>query len=158
MADQRVVLVHHAEAVGPEVDTRRPLSARGRAGAAALARLAAERGITPRAVWHSGKLRARETAGEFLDACNPLAMFTAMRGLQPTDPVETALDAVRRTSDDLVIVGHLPHLPRLLRRLVGEDEDQGPTSLPLHGMVVLVSNDNGLTWRETWRATEPDVW
>ena len=55
-------LVHHGDAVGPEIDPQRPLSAVGRANVDRLATLAAARGARPSVVWHSGKLRARQTA------------------------------------------------------------------------------------------------
>ena len=76
-------LVHHGEAVGPEVDPRRPLSAAGREAVVKLAAAAAARGARPEIVWHSGKLRARQTAEEFWRACNALATFSATRDLQP---------------------------------------------------------------------------
>ena len=79
-----IYLVHHAEAVGPEVEPQRPLSAAGRIHAEALAAAAAARGVKPEVIWHSGKLRARQTAEPFLRLCNPLAEFAAIRGLQPT--------------------------------------------------------------------------
>ena len=59
----------------------RPLSPRGERQVADLARDAAERGAKPRQIWHSGKLRARQTAEAYWRACNPLAQFTAVTGL-----------------------------------------------------------------------------
>ncbi len=55
-------LVHHGEAVGPDIDPRQPLSPGGRADVDRGAALAAARGAKPLVVWHSGKLRARQTA------------------------------------------------------------------------------------------------
>ena len=81
-------LVHHGDAVGPEIDPRRPLSERGREAIERLAVAAAARGARPAVVWHSGKLRARQTAEIFWRACNALAEFSAMRDLQPEDPAE----------------------------------------------------------------------
>ena len=49
-------LVHHADAVPADVDSTRPLSARGRAQAADVARRVAARKAGPKAIWHSGKL------------------------------------------------------------------------------------------------------
>ena len=63
-----------------------PLSLTGRAWADRAALDAAGRGAHPAAIWHSGKLRARQTAEAFWRACNPLATFSAERGLQPGDP------------------------------------------------------------------------
>ena len=80
-----VFLVHHADAVSPDVDAQRPLSERGRMQAERLAAESARRGVKPEVVWHSGKLRARQTAEALWRACNPLAEFSATRGLQPND-------------------------------------------------------------------------
>ena len=77
----RVFLVHHGDAVGPEVDPRRPLSSHGRDAVERLAALAAEKGAQPSVVWHSGKLRAKQTAEIFWRACNALAELSASRDL-----------------------------------------------------------------------------
>src|SRR5690242_21671627 len=79
-------LVHHGDAVGPEVDPQRPLSLVGRAAVDLLATQAARRGVRPAVVWHSGKLRSKQTTEAFWRACNPLAEFAATRDLQPGDP------------------------------------------------------------------------
>ena len=76
-----VYLVHHADAVSPDVDAQRPLSERGRMHAERLAVESARRGVKPEVVWHSGKLRARQTAEALWRACNPLTEFSATRGL-----------------------------------------------------------------------------
>jgi phosphohistidine phosphatase SixA len=86
-----LILVHHGDAVGPEVDPMRPLSSVGRPPrtdlhAAACARRQAD------AIWHSGKLRARQTRRSFWKVCNPLSPFTAERGLLPDDPPQWMRD------------------------------------------------------------------
>ena len=118
-------LVHHGDAVGPDVNPMRPLSDRGRAEVDRLARQAAERGAKPDVIWHSGKMRARQTAEAYLRCCNPLAKFAAVRGLQPTD------------------------LPRLLGRLVTGKIDAPPLDFPLNGVVAL-EQEKG-KWIERWR-------
>ena len=142
----RVVLVHHGEAVGPEVDPRRPLSQWGREAVERLARDAAARGVKPTVVWHSGKLRAKETAEAFWRACNPFAEFSATRDLQPEDPPEWIRDRLRGESRDILLAGHYPHLPRLLALLL----DTTP-SFPQNGVVALTSDDEGETFSEEWR-------
>jgi phosphohistidine phosphatase len=143
-----IYLVHHADAVGPDVDPQRPLSAAGRAHAERLAAKAAARGVKPAAIWHSGKLRARQTAEPFWRACNPLAEFAARRGLQPTDPPSWTRDLVEGETRDLMVVGHMPNLARTLRLLVAGQED-APIEFPAHGIVALESTGEG--WVERWR-------
>lgn len=145
-------LVHHGDAVGPEVDLRRPLSNVGRAGVDRIAALAAARGTKPAVVWHSGKLRARQTAEAFWRACNALAEFSASRDLQPDDRPEWIRDRLRGEDRDILIAGHYPHLPRLLALLLGAPAGS-TTGFPVHGVVALSSDDGGETWREAWRIT-----
>ena len=146
----RVYLVHHGDAVGPDIDPRRPLSDAGRIAVEAAAAAAAARGARPAVVWHSGKLRARQTAEAFWRACNALAELSATRDLQPDDPPEWMRDRLRAEPRDVLIAGHFPHLPRLLSALLGED-GSGSRSFPLHGVVALATEDDGKNWREDWR-------
>jgi phosphohistidine phosphatase len=143
----KLFLVHHADAVGPEADTRRPLSALGEAQAARAAAEAAARGARPDIVWHSGKLRARQTALAFWSACNALAEFKASPDLQPDDPPSRIRDRLTDETRDILIAGHFPYLPRLLSLLlVG-----APATFPLHGVVALERDDQGGRWQEIWR-------
>jgi phosphohistidine phosphatase len=141
-------LVHHGEAVGPDVDSRRPLSERGRANVERLAVEAAGRGAKPAVVWHSGKLRAKQTAEAFWRACNALADLSATRDLQPDDPPEWIRDRLRSEPRDILIAGHFPHLPRLFGLVT-----QGVADFPPHGVVALATDDEGVSWRELWRLT-----
>ena len=144
-----VYLVHHGDAVLPDVDPQRPLSTRGMEAVRTLAAEAAGRGARPSCIWHSGKLRARQTAEAFWRACNPLAAFSAERGLQPTDPPEWMRDRLSLDQRDIMLVGHMPNLPRLLRLLLGEDPETSTVSFPLHGVVVLEGGTD--RWKELWR-------
>lgn len=146
----RVYLVHHGDAVSPDIDPRRPLSDVGRIAVEAAAAAAAARGARPAVVWHSGKLRARQTAEAFWRACNALAELSATRDLQPDDQPEWMRDRLRGEPRDVLIAGHFPHLPRLLSALLGKD-GSGARSFPLHGVVALRTDDDGKSWREDWR-------
>jgi phosphohistidine phosphatase len=121
------------------------LSERGRRETAHLATEAASRGARPDVVWHSGKLRARQTAEAFWRACNPLAAFSAARDLQPDDPPSWILNQIRAENRDVLIAGHMPHLAGLLQLLVANEP------FPLHGIVALERDDAGNAWKEIWR-------
>jgi phosphohistidine phosphatase len=147
-------LVHHGDAVSPGVDPRRPLSPAGRDTVVTLAGLAAARGAKPAIVWHSGKLRARQTAEEFWRACNALATFSAVRDLQPEDPPTWMRDRLRGQTADILMAGHFPHLPRLLALLVAGYEDLAIV-FPPHGIVALSTDTQGESWTELWRLQSP---
>ena len=137
-------LVHHGEAVPPEIDARRPLSPWGQTSVARLAADAASRGVKPAVVWHSGKLRARQTAEAFWRACNALAELSATKDLQPGDPPAWMRDRLRGETRDILIAGHFPHLPKLLTLLVTGSED-ALLDFPPHGLVALTTVD-GTAW------------
>ena len=144
-----ILLVHHGEAVDPGLDASRPLSARGLSDVARLAEEAAARGVKPDVIWHSGKLRARQTAEAYWRACNPLARFSAARGLLPDDPPIWMRDQLAGETRSVVVVGHMPHMPRLLRLLVAGDANAVSLNFPQHGCVAL--EPEGDRWREIWR-------
>jgi phosphohistidine phosphatase len=146
----RVYLVHHGEAVGPAVDARRPLSSAGRDAVIRLAEMAAAKGVKPAVVWHSGKLRARQTAQEYWRACNALAEFAATRDLQPDDQPTWMRDRLLGETRDIMLVGHYPHLPALLSLLLNGTIGSG-SAFPQHGIVAVDSQDAGETWKEIWR-------
>ena len=134
----RVLLVHHADAVGPDVDPQRPLSELGRRQADEMAKSAAQSGFVPAAIWHSGKLRSRETAEAFLRACAPFAQFKMIRGLQPDDPPEWLRDELAAEDRDVLLVGHMPHIARLTALL-----SRGAVTIPLHGTIGFEKGENG---------------
>jgi phosphohistidine phosphatase len=143
-----IYLVHHADAVGPDVDPQRPLSAVGRAHAEGLATAAAARGVKPHVICHSGKLRARQTAEAFWRRCNPFAVVAAQRGLQPTDPPQSISVLLAGEELDLMIVGHMPSLGRILAMLTRGSAEADAT-FPQHGLVALEKAGDG--WIERWR-------
>ena len=141
----RVCLVHHADSVGPDVDPQRPLSDVGRLQADWLASHVRALGFAPAAIWHSGKLRSRQTAEAFLRVF-PFAEFRMVRGLRPDDPPEWLRDELSADPRDLLLVGHMPHIAGLARAL-----DPNAADFPLHGLIQF-ENDDG-RWREIARLT-----
>ncbi|MGH9313857.1 MAG: SixA phosphatase family protein [Vicinamibacterales bacterium] len=130
------------------MDPQRPLSGAGRTHAEWLATTAASRGVKPHVICHSGKLRARQTAEAFWRLCNPLAVFTAQRGLQPTDPPQTINLLLAGEDLDLMLVGHMPNLPRILA-LLTHGSAEADVTFPQHGVVAVEKTQDG--WLERWR-------
>jgi phosphohistidine phosphatase len=160
-------LVHHGDAIAADVDSRRPLSEAGLRAVEELAEQAAARGVRPVKIWHSGKLRARQTAEIFWRLCNPFAEFTAVRGLQPADMPQMLRDSLLGENRDVMVVGHMPNIARVLALLTsGEDAD---AAFPPHGLVALDGGprtdpktddpaprtDERELWAEGWRLECP---
>jgi phosphohistidine phosphatase len=147
---RRLVLVHHGDAVPEQIDPQRPLSPWGRERVERLAQNAAARGVRPAVVWHSGKLRARQTAEAYWRACNALAELRAMGGLRPDDGPWQLRDHLLGESRMVMIVGHMPHLPRALGFLTTGD-DNARVEFPLNGLVILEREEDARAWTERGR-------
>ncbi len=142
--NQTVYLVHHGEAVESDVNAQRPLSHKGQKRVEHLADLTAAKKVRPEAIWHSGKLRTRQTAEAFWRACNPLSELSMVRGLQPTDPAEWILDRVDADTRSILLVGHKPNLDWMLSLILNI-----PSTFPPHGIVGL--RRAPAKWFELWR-------
>jgi phosphohistidine phosphatase len=147
----RAILVHHSEALDPDVDPLRPLTTHGHDQAGWLAEQVRAAGLKPAAIWHSGKLRSRQTAEPFYRVCNPFADFKMVRGLNPGDRPRTIADALVAETGDVLLIGHRPHIGLLLEALSPESR-----SFPLHGVVILEFEKTTAAWREIWRCQPPE--
>lgn len=146
-------LVRHGEAKPEHEDPRRPLSDQGRRDVEKLARALAARKINVAEVLHSDKLRARETAEVLADALSPERGTREIRGLSPEDDPMLARGDLEAAEEPLMLVGHLPHLSRLVSLLVrGDPEIQSVNFTP--AAVVCLSHVGGI-WELRWTLT-PD--
>lgn len=145
----RLYVVQHAEAVSKAEDPERPLSEKGRLDAERLAAFLARAGIGVKRVWHSGKLRARQTAELLQWAVLPRGEVEERPGLGPEDPVGPLADEAAGWEDDILLVGHLPFVDRLVARLVTGDEAASVCAFVPGTAVCLDRNGEG-TWRVVW--------
>jgi phosphohistidine phosphatase len=100
----RLILVRHAHADSGDPDELRPLSARGREEARALAERLAE--VGPDAVLASPLLRARETAAAIAKASGVELRVDDRLG--PGATAEDVLEAAADGGATVVAVGHQP--------------------------------------------------
>ncbi len=107
----RVCLVRHGEARSKEEDPERHLTERGVEEARRIAKFLKRVGIGVEEVLHSGKTRARETAE--IVASELGARVSEAEGLNPLDDPSEWASRLGEVEEDVVLVGHLPHLSRL---------------------------------------------
>jgi phosphohistidine phosphatase len=113
----RLYLVQHGQAKSETEDPERPLTDQGSDEVMRVAHQAVEVArVRPARVVHSGKTRARQTA-ELWAGLLGVAVEEG-DGLAPNDDPRTWAGRLGASSDDLLLVGHLPHLGRLAACLV----------------------------------------
>jgi phosphohistidine phosphatase len=145
----RVYLVQHGKAKPVEEDPNRGLTDEGRAEIREVAEFLAGLRITVSLIQHSGKRRAEETAHIFASIMRCTAGPCHTQGLDPSDdPVITA-NFLKVYTDDLLIVGHLPHLERLASLLLTGSLDRRPVKFA-HAGVVCVEKDQSGAWTLIW--------
>ena len=133
----RCYLVRHGEAKAEAEDPARSLSQRGREEVRLVALHAAAAGVQVAQVLHSGKLQARQTAEILAEYLRPLRGISGMDGLAPNDDPEKARTELEAADEPLMIVGHLPHLSRLVSALILKDPTKDFIDLPTGAMACL---------------------
>jgi phosphohistidine phosphatase len=142
----RLYLLQHGDSVPESVDPGRPLSAQGRADIERLRDRLARGGVRVRAVWHSGKTRARQTAELLQPLLAPGGPIRETAGLAPNDPAPAVLGLVQGEAGDLLVVSHLPLVGRVVSQaLTGEPDRELVTFRP--GSVCGLVRDGNGAWR-----------
>ena len=138
----QLYLVQHGQAKTEEEDPERPLTDQGVDDASGVARRAVDDlGVRPARLLHSGKTRARQTAdiwGGLLGAA-----VEEVDALAPNDDPTTWQAQVAAEADDLLLVGHLPHLARLAGLLLTGRADTPVVRFRQGGLVGLERTDGG---------------
>lgn len=138
--------MRHGQALSETVDPKRPLSRVGRDEVERVAGLAVGRKIGVSAIFHSGILRARQTAeilGEFLAP----ASVQQIAGLLPQDDPTIAKAELEFAESSVMLVGHLPHLNRLAMLLVNGGTDG---QIEFSPATMICCSRNGGRWKIAW--------
>ena len=145
----KLYLVQHGQAVPKEVDPERPLSEQGREDVRRVATRLGEAGVRVVRVWHSGKLRATETAGILAGEVCSGKQVEMIKGIQPNDPVDEFASDADVWGEDTLVVGHLPFMSRLVSLLVaGDSKHELVHYTP--GSVVCLQRDDTDRWVISW--------
>jgi len=148
-------LVQHGQATSKDEDPARPLTESGREGVAWAARFAATAGVKPVVVYHSGKLRARQTAEILAFELGVREAPKVLQGLSPNDDPTAVAGMLDSLDSPAMLVGHLPHLSGLCSLLVVSDPQLQVVRFRTGSIVGLAKDESG-TWGVNWMLT-PDV-
>ena len=134
----RVYLVQHGEAKSEEEDPARPLTEKGLADARKMANYASRiLKLNVKKILHSGKLRAEQTADVFAEALKPENGISEADGLDPLADPKIWAERLEELGEDLMLVGHLPHLSRLVSFLTLKSPEHEIIKFSMGGIVCL---------------------
>lgn len=148
----KLCLVQHGEAKAEAEDPQRPLTEKGKVEVEKVAGVAKKLGVKPSHIFHSGKLRAEQTAKIIASVLEISRKPEAVSGLNPNDDVQPWAMKISERKEDLMLVGHLPFMGRLASLLLSGSEDAGIVQFR-YGAIVCLEREMEGTWRLQWILT-----
>jgi len=148
----KVYLVRHGEAVSSQFYPQRPLIEQGLADIRKVASFIKPLEISVEQIWHSGKLRAAQTAETLAESVSVEKDCSAHKDLMPNDDVTIIADELEAYDTDLMIVGHLPFLAYLTSLLVAGTQTANVAAFDA-GAIACLNRRNRGQWQIEWMIT-----
>ena len=142
-------LVQHAEARNEADDPNRDLTEKGKMDIEAVAHHLKRLNVGVKQIFHSGKTRAQTTANILAEHLQPSAGVSQAPGLAPLDAPENWAERLAKMDEDIMLVGHLPHLGRLAAILMSGDKERSVVNFQMGGAVRL-QHMGGSQWALDW--------
>ena len=142
-------LVQHGKSLPKEVSPEQGLSEEGIAEVERIAGVAKGYNIKVRQIFHSTKARARQTAAIYQAALDPQDPMAVMEGLKPLDDVEAVASEIA-DEQDLMLVGHLPFMERLVSFLITGAMGKKVLKFQNGGIVCLDRDPESGDWFIKW--------
>lgn len=145
----RLILVRHGHALSGPVDRERPLSPMGRTDILGLGKHLSGTGLKLNGLFHSGYLRAQETAEILADLLSIPRLVEQVVGFTPNDSPHGAAEAICEIGLPALMVSHLPLLPELVSILVGHDQTKHWIEFQ-PGTAISLRHQGGSSWTIEW--------
>ncbi|MCK5231242.1 MAG: phosphohistidine phosphatase SixA [Desulfobulbaceae bacterium] len=142
-------LVQHGLSLSKDQDPECGLSGQGKEIVELIADSARSHGVKIRAIRHSEKKRARETAEIFNKHFTPAGGISEQSGLKPLDDVTSIADSLTN-AEDIMLVGHLPFMERLAAFLITGSQDKPVVKFQNGGIVCLEKDSETGDWYVKW--------
>lgn len=150
-----IYLVQHGLSLSKEEDPARGLAKAGIESVRLIGDVAANYSVKVKSIVHSGKTRARQTAELFATALEPQEGVASRAGLAPLDEVEP-LAAELDPASDMMLVGHLPFMERLVSYLTTGSTENRVFKFQNGGIVCLDKESGDDRWYIKW-ALMPEI-
>ncbi|MBI5197842.1 MAG: phosphohistidine phosphatase SixA [Nitrospirae bacterium] len=147
--DMFLYLVRHAEAKSEEEDPSRGLTEKGVQDIRKVASFLGGGRVRVPGIFHSGKTRAMQTVQALADHLHPSEGISPTDGLAPMDDPRIWGECLSNQREDLMLVGHLPHLGRLSALLLCGNPESPIVTFETGGVVCLERGESG-RWSMMW--------
>lgn len=139
MTINQIYFSQHGLALDKAENTDRPLSVDGIKQTKDVANQLKSANVPVSCVFHSGKLRAQQTAEIFSSSLN-ISSVTKLSGMSPMDDCRILIDNL--STDHALYVGHLPHLDKVVSSLLTRSESAQVIAFKNSGVVCLKNEQN----------------
>jgi phosphohistidine phosphatase len=133
----KLYLVRHGNAEQGSNDVVRPLSREGIDEVKRVAEFLRKNSVQIETVYHSVRLRAKQTAEIIHDRLKVKKMLIERSGLSPDDEVGAVADFIDQHKGDVMFVGHMPFMGALVSLLVTGEENRNVVAFPTGGVAIL---------------------
>jgi phosphohistidine phosphatase len=149
--EMRLYLVQHGVAKSKAEDPERPLTEIGVKETNEIAEYISKTKIaTVNKIYHSGKTRAQETAQIFTGFLNPSGGLNQADGLAPMDDPKIWFNKLEGMGQEIMLVGHLPHLTKLTALAISKNQNTEPVRFRNSGVVCLEKEEGQSDWILRW--------
>lgn len=152
----KLFCVRHGEAFSADEDPNRALTPKGNDDVARVANYLKTQDVHMDEVLHSQKLRAKQTANIFANALSVDQINETDTLLDAEGDVTPLADMIPGMSGNVMLVGHLPFLYKLISELVINDENNYPLVNYPPGTVVCLEYGENQRWVISW-ILRPDL-
>lgn len=145
-------LVQHGVSAPKELDPEKGLTDQGKAETVRICEVAKGYGIRVAKIVHSGKKRAKQTAKIYHDILAIKPPLETVSGINPQDDVRAFAQTISAAAN-VMVVGHLPFLQRLVAYLTTGSADLKVYQFQNSGIVCLDASegpDGKLDWFIKW--------
>lgn len=139
-------IVRHGKARSEQDDPSRSLTEEGKEETRRIASFLKKYGVQADEIWHSTKRRAEETAEILKSQWGLTAVMQAKDHLAPNSPPRIVYDEILKENKNLMVVGHLPFLDRLVSLFIAGDELEGIVKFK-ESAVAILEQDVPPAWR-----------
>jgi phosphohistidine phosphatase len=138
----RLYLVQHGLAKSKEMDPERSLTEMGWVETKKVATLiSTTHQIDVEKIFHSGKLRAKQTAEMFAQHLEISDKLEQANGLAPMDDPQIWVQKLENLDHDIMLVGHLPNLAKISSLLLSGNIDREIILFKNSGILCLKRNN-----------------
>ena len=123
-------ILQHGEAVPKEIDPERPLSEHGNRDIRILALHMQNMDVQLGNVFHSGKLRAEQSARLITETLSPEILPVQTEGLNPNDDPTVIIGDIEQMNENILIASHMPFVSRLCSTLLTGTTEAEFASVP----------------------------